>query len=210
MAPLREVDPHGLYHVMSRGNFRQTLFLDDDHFARYVHLLARVTRRRRWIVLDWCLIPNHYHLVIQLTEGGLSDGMRELNGCFSRWSNRRTERTGTGHLFKNRFESVGVVREGHLWALMAYVPCNPVDAYLVDAPEDWPWSGYRATVGLEHPYVFHQPAELLRYFSNNPSVALERYRAFVHERLVLGGHALWSDQKVSEPAFAPRVLESHV
>ena len=87
MAPLREIDPAGIYHVMSRGNFRQPIHFDEAHYAKKVRLLARVAKHRRWIVLDWCLITNHHHFVIQLTEGGLSEGMRELNGCFSRWSN---------------------------------------------------------------------------------------------------------------------------
>src|SRR5262245_22237960 len=104
IAPLREIDPQGIYHVMSRGNFRQIVFANDDEFARYLQLLQRVTARRLWTILDWCLIPSHVHLAIQLTNGGLSEGMRELNGGFSRWRNARTRRTGTGHLWKNRFK----------------------------------------------------------------------------------------------------------
>jgi REP-associated tyrosine transposase len=205
MAPLRNVDPMGLYHVMSRGNFRQVLFIDDAHYAKYVGLVGRVSRRRRWIVLDWCLMPNHIHLLLQLTDNGLSDGMRELNGGFSRWSNVRTGRTGTGHLFKNRFLSLDVVKEGHFWTVMQYIALNPVRAGLVDEPEDWTWSGYRATVGLEHPRAFHHPAELLRYFSADPAVAIERYVSHVQNGRALDphgalGHDPWSDQGSEEAA----------
>jgi putative transposase len=180
IAPLRIVDPTGLYHVMSRGNFRATIFFDDTHYAKYLELLTRVAKRREWCVLDWCLIPNHYHLLIQLTDDGLSDGMRELNGCFSRWSNLRTRRTGTGHVLKNRFGSVEVVDDGHLFELMRYIPNNPVKAELVQRPEDWRWSGYPAAVGIEYPHRFHQPAELLAYFGLGAE-ALGRYKAFVSE-----------------------------
>jgi REP element-mobilizing transposase RayT len=131
IAPLRVIDPTGLYHVMSRGNFRATIFLDERHYSKYLELLTRVAKRRDWCVLDWCLIPNHYHLLIQLTNDGLSDGMRELNGCFSRWSNLQTSRTRTGHVLKNRFGSVEVVDEGHLFELIRYIPNNPVKANLV-------------------------------------------------------------------------------
>lgn len=193
MAPPREVDPVGIYHVMSRGNFRQPIHLDEAHYAKKTRLLARVARRRRWIVLDWCLITNHHHLVIQLTEGGLSEGMRELNGCFSRWSNIETGRTNTGHLVKNRFRSVSVDEEGHFWELTRYIPINPVAHGEAKTIEEWPWSGYRANIGLEHPYPFHQPAELLRYFGADPASAVERYRAFVHEGLIRGGHVTGSD-----------------
>jgi putative transposase len=194
VAPPRDIDPTGLYHVMSRGNFRQTIFPDDDHFAKYLQLVDRVTIRRRWIVLDWCLIPNHYHLLIQLQADGLSAGMRELNGCFSRWSNRRTGRTGTGHLIKNRPLMLNVLREGHLWEILSYIPLNPVRADLVDEPSDWPWSGYRATLGLEHPYRFHQPRQLLRLFGNDRSQALARYQALVRDSRARDGQPSWSDQ----------------
>src|SRR5258708_40234546 len=119
---------------MSRGNFRDTIFLDADHYAKYVRLLGRVAGRRSWRVLDWCFMPNHYHLVVQLTDGGLSDGMRELNGCFSRWSNSRTGRTGTGHLWKNRFRSLDIALERHFWAVFRYVPIIPVAGHLTPLP----------------------------------------------------------------------------
>jgi REP element-mobilizing transposase RayT len=199
MAPPREIDPLGTYHVMSRGNFKQKIFLDEDHYARYLKLVTRVSRRRGWIVLDWCLIPNHYHLVIRLTSGGLSDGMRELNGCFSRWSNLRTGRTGTGHLFKNRFLGLDLIREGHFWNVLRYVPLNPVAAGLVDDPADWPWTGYRATVGIEHPFPFHQPGELLRNFAVRPETALARYQQFVRAGLDHLEHIPWSDQESGPP-----------
>lgn len=200
MAPLREIDPAGLYHVMSRGNFRQEVFLDDAHYAKYVQLVDRVSRRYDWTVLDWCLIPNHYHLLVRLNSDGLSDGMRELNGCFSRWSNLRTGRTGTGHLWKNRFRHLDVVREGHFWEVARYLPINPVAAGLCALPEDWVWGGYRATIGLEYPYRFHHPAKLLRYFDARPEIARRKYRALVHEGLVRGGHVMWSDDV---PVAAP-------
>jgi hypothetical protein len=120
--------------------------------------------------------------------------MRELSGCFSRWSNSRTSRTRTGHLWQNRFKSLAVLKSGHFWETLRYVPNNPVAAGLVARPEDWRWTGYRATIGLEYPYAFHQPAELLRFFGDRPEVAVRRYRKFVHDGLARGGHAPWSDE----------------
>lgn len=193
MAPLREIDPTGLYHVFSRGNYKAAIFLDRDHYDKYLSLLTRVTERRRWNVLDWCLMPNHFHLLIQLEAGGLSDGMRELNGCFSRWSNMQTERTGTGHFVKNRFGCVDVIREGHLWNLLSYIPLNPVRAGIVERPEEWTWSGYPATIGLEHPRPFHQPHRLLRFFSGDRQEALRRYIALVEEARVRCRESEWSD-----------------
>lgn len=194
MAPPRSVDPTGLYHVFSRGNYRAAIFFGEDHFTKYLALLDRVARRRHWSLLDWCLMPNHYHLLIQLENGGLSEGMRELNGCFSRWSNRETGRTGAGHLVKNRFGSRDVIRDGHLWDLLSYIPLNPVRANLVERPEDWPWSGYRATIGLEHPRPFHDPARLLRLFGRERPTALRRYIEHVRSARVRDDLEPWSDQ----------------
>jgi putative transposase len=201
MAPLRSVDPEGLYHVMSRGNFRQTIYLDEAHYAKYLRLLDRVAMRRKWIVLDWCLIPNHFHLVIRLTDGGLSEGMRELNGCYSRWSNVQTGRTGTGHLVKNRFRHVGVETEGHFWNLVPYVPLNPVLAKLCHSPADWPWSGYRAMVGLERPHSFHDVDELLHRIGTDS----DGYRGLVSEAHGRVRPVPWSDHARPEPTT---VLES--
>jgi len=178
---------------MSRGNFRQRVFLDEEHYARGVHYLDQASRRYAWIVLDWCFMPNHYHLLVRLTDGGLSEGMRELNGCFSRWSNSRTGRTGTGHLWKNRFRSLDVLKEGHFWSVIRYVPINPVRGNLAPKPDDWRWSGFRANSGIEHPYRFHQPAELLRYFDARPDAALSQYRDFVGEALRHDDQPAWLD-----------------
>jgi REP-associated tyrosine transposase len=208
VAPLREIDPTGLYHVMSRGNFKQQMFLDEDHYAKYLRLVDRVSCRRRWDILDWCLMPNHSHLLVQLHADGLSDGMRELNGCFSRWSNFRTGRTGTGHLIKNRPLLVDVIREGHLWELLSYIPLNPVRGGLVDEPWEWPWSGHRAILGLERPYRFHQPWHLLRLFGGERAQALARYEAHIRDSRARDRHASWSDHVVWEAPSRARMVES--
>ena len=195
MAKPREIDPTGYYHVMSRGNFGQAIFPTNTHYRRHLQLLARVAARRQWIVLDWCQMRNHFHLVLKLTADGLSAGMQELNGCFSRWSNQRAGRTGTGHLVKNRFLAIDLMEEGHFWEVLRYVPNNPVSAGLVAQPENWPWSGYRATVGLVPPEPFHQPAELVRIFGVQPAVGLGRYVSFVQEGRVRAGLEPWSDHE---------------
>jgi len=194
MAKLRVIDPAGLYHVFSRGNYKAAIFLDERHGTKFLSLLRRVTERRHWTILDWCLMPNHYHLFLRLEDGGLSEGMRELNGCFSRWSNGMTGRTRTGHLVKNRFGAVDVMREGHLWEVLSYIPLNPVRAGLVRRPEDWPWSGYRATIGLEHPQAFHRPNELLRFLNDGTGDPRSRYIALVEDARVRDEGAKWSDQ----------------
>ena len=190
MAPPRIVDPQGLYHVMTRGNYRRTIFPDATHADRYLFLLNRVSLRRKWIVVDWCLMPNHYHLLVQLTDGGLSDGMRELNGCYSRWSNAIHHLTGTGHLVRNRFKSLLVDSEPYLFQLLRYIPNNPVRAALTASAGSWRWSGYRATAGVEYPRTFHRPTAALAYFHPDPRRAQALYRQLV---------SLGPDPKVPDP-----------
>jgi len=180
---------------MSRGNFRQTIFPNADHAERYLFLLNRVTLRRKWVVVDWCLMPNHYHLVIQLTDDGLSDGMRELNGSYSRWSNLLHGRTGSGHLVRNRFKSLLVEDDRYLLQLLRYVPNNPVRADLVAAADEWKWSGFRATAGLEYPRAFHRPSVALAYFDADPQKAKDLYRRHVAAGADDDGPVPWSDQR---------------
>ena len=184
---------------MSRGNYRQTIFPDRDHAGRYLYLLERVTRRRGWTVADWCLMPNHYHLLIRLTDDGLSSGMRELNGCYSRWSNAVHQLTGTGHLVRNRFKSPIVEDDAYLAELARYIPNNPVAAGLVASADSWEWSGYRANAGLEHPRAFHRPSELLAHFDDDPARARALYRSHVGLGPDPNGPDPWSDQGVELP-----------
>jgi putative transposase len=206
--PLRIPVAGGAYHVYARGNAKQAIFLDDRDHRVFLDVVVEVLSDFSWQCLAYCLMPNHYHLIVQLNDDGLSDGMRELNGCFSRWSNLRAGRTGTGHLWQNRFKSAGVVADGHLWEVFRYVPNNPVVGGLVGRPEEWPWTGYRATIGIELPYSFHQPGELLRYFGQTPDAAVARYRRFVFEGRVRSGHAKWSDQDAELAAPPSTVVES--
>jgi REP element-mobilizing transposase RayT len=203
VAPLRIVDPEGLYHVMSRGNYRRTIFPDEGHASRYLLLLDRVASRRDWIVVDWCLMPNHYHLLIRLTDGGLSEGMRELNGCYSRWSNAMHELTGTGHLVRNRFKSPLVDSDEYVLRVLRYIPRNPVASNFAVAPAAWRWSGYRANLGLEHPQPFHRPHEVLTWFSSRPAEARRLYRLHVEGGPDPPGLDPWSDHG-NRTATAPR------
>lgn len=195
MARRRVVDPEGTYHVMSRGNYRSVIFPDTDHVEKWLQLLGRVVAKRQWVVIDWCVMPNHFHLLIRLTNDGLSIGMQELNGCYSRWSNAIHDRTGTGHLVRNRFKSLPVTDDAYLLQLLRYLPRNPLAADLTANPDTWPWSGYRAIAGLEHPQPFHRPAEALSLFSSSPADAQRLYAVHVATGPVQPGLDPWSDHE---------------
>jgi REP element-mobilizing transposase RayT len=148
---LRIIEPSGIYHVISRGNNRGRLFWDELDHEVFLRRLDRVAQKYEWIGLAYCLMTTHYHLVVQLPEDGLSVGMQELNGEYARRTNYRHHRVG--HLFQNRFYSDLITSERHLFGAIRYVALNPVKAGMCPAPENWPWSSYRASAGLEFPSI---------------------------------------------------------
>lgn len=136
-----------IYHVMSRGNRKASIFEDDADRRRFQALLGETLDRYRLLCHSYCLMGNHYHAVIECPEANVSAAMHWLNGVFAQYSNRRHERTG--HLLQGRFKSVIIGDDTYLRAANTYVVLNPVRAGLVDDPSEWRWSSYRASVGIE-------------------------------------------------------------
>lgn len=130
------------YHLTARGTNRQPIFLDDHDRRRFLGGLRRASSARAWSCLAYCLMGNHFHLMIRAHEHAVSPGMRDLLGGYSRYFNRRHEREG--HLFKARFHAVHVARDAQAMAVVRYIALNPVRAGLLDRPENWPWSSYAA------------------------------------------------------------------
>src|SRR3989442_14908419 len=97
----RQIGEGCYYHLGSRGNFKQSIVIDDFDRAMWTQLLGTVTRRADWLILAYCLMTNHFHLVVQAGRSSVSDAMQVLNGEFSRRANTRWNRSG--HLFQNRF-----------------------------------------------------------------------------------------------------------
>jgi putative transposase len=177
------IDPQGYYHVTTRGNFGHPLFESEEHHELYLRLYDRTARRLGWITLAWTLLWNHHHFLIKLTEGGLSEGMGVINRGFSRRMNELHQRTGSGHLVRHGFYAGEILTDAHLLATCRYIDLNAVNARREDRPERWPWSGYRAAVGLEHPRSFHDVSSLLELFGPTPNIARRSYRRFVQDGL---------------------------
>lgn len=171
--------PGGVYHVTARGNRRQAIFLGDDDYAYFLRLATDVVTRLRWRWHAYCLLPNHYHLVIETPKGNLSAGMHRLNGVYAQWFNRRHD--VDGHLFQDRFHCVAVEVTWHLLELARYVALNPVRAGLCGHPSEWRWSSYTATVGTARRSPVLETKWLLSQFGTTPARARERFIAFVHE-----------------------------
>ena len=121
--PLRIEFVGALYHVTSRGDRREAIYEDDEDCAAFLGILGEVVRRFNWVCHAYCLMTNHYHLVIETVEGNLSQGMRQLNGVYTQASNRRHQRVG--HLFQGRFKGILVDEDAYLTELSRYVFLNP-------------------------------------------------------------------------------------
>ena len=140
--PLRLEFPDAVYHVTSRGDRREPIYRDDADRIDCLAVIAQAMERFDAQVLAYCLMGNHYHLVVHTRAANLSRLMRHVNGVYTQRFNRRHGLVG--HLFQGRFKAILVDRDAYLLALCRYVERNPVAAGLVRRAAEWPWSSYGA------------------------------------------------------------------
>jgi putative transposase len=178
----RKLYEGAVYHAGSRGNRRQTIFTDDRDRRTYLELLARTCRRYGWACHCYCLMGNHYHLLVDTPFANLDHGMRWLNGVYAIRFNRR--HGFDGHLFQGRYWAEQVVGETELLRVVRYISRNPVEAGLCDRAEDWPWSSHRESIGVR---PSHQPITsqlvlgMLGAYQSGLDQARERLRNLVEE-----------------------------
>lgn len=177
--PLRIEFAGALYHLTSRGDRQEDIFLDDADRTMFLEVLDGVCERFRWVCHAYCLMSNHYHLVVETRDSTLAQGMRQLNGVFTQRSNRRHHRVG--HVFQGRYKAILVQKESYLLELARYVVLNPVRAGMVRSAKDWPWSSYRATAGWTVAQSWLHVDWLLSAFGGKRKAATEAYRRFVSE-----------------------------
>lgn len=175
--PLRIEFPHAVYHVTSRGNARQDIVANDRDRTQFLTLLAHVIDRYGWLCHAYCLMDNHYHLLIETPTANLSQGMRQLNGRYTQTYNRAHRRVG--HLFQGRFTSILVEKDAHLLELCRYVVLNPVRAKMVPHFRAWAWSSYRATAGETPAPAWLTTDWVLGQFGVRQGEAQRQYRQFV-------------------------------
>jgi len=178
--PLREEIEGAFYHVGTRGNNQRDIYTDEKSRLLFLLMLQRLAKRHGWCVLAYCLMNNHYHLVLQLGAGGLSRGMQSLNGNYACAFNARAGRRD--HLFGRRFWSRELGDTDDLVRTCAYIDANPWRSF--DVPHsDWPWSGYRAATGLDAPLGFHRVGDLWRVLDAKPRAAMDTYATIVTDCL---------------------------
>ena len=187
--PLRIEYPGAVYHITSRGNEKKPVFKDDQDRENFLNTLQHVNKRYNWICHAYCLMTNHYHLLIETPEGNLSLGMRQLNGVYTQLFNKWHGRTG--HLFQGRYKAILIQKDSHLLEVCRYVVLNPVRAKIVERPEDWKWSSYLATVGKAKPHPSLTVDWVLGQFSRKRGKAEQEYRQFV--QWGIGEKTIWTE-----------------
>ncbi len=201
--PLRIEYAGAVYHVTSRGNGRNNIFEDDQDRLVFLSALESVIKRYNWLCHAFCLMDNHYHLMIETPEANLSDGMRQLNGVYTQRYNRRHQKPG--HLFQGRFKAILIQKENYLLELCRYVVLNPVRAGLVKKVEAWRWSSYQATAGTGKKPEYLTTDWILDMFNARRTAAQRRYSEFVREGIhrkgfwkELQGQVLLGEEKFVE------------
>jgi putative transposase len=178
--PPRLLAADAFYHVTCRGVRKLPIYETDRDRALFLALLRLALRRFRWRCHTYCLMPNHFHLLAETADPNLSSGMHWLNTAYARIFNKR--HGYAGHVFDRRFHS-GLVEGDVQFALRArYIDLNPVRGRLCRHPADWPWSGYRFTVGMARS-SFLTSSTLLSLFSRDPRRAAAEYALFVRDGL---------------------------
>lgn len=177
--PLRIEFAGALYHVTSRGNGREDIYLDDSDRELFMVVLGEACGLFNWTVHAWCLMSNHYHLLVETPDSNLSRGMRYLNGVYTQRFNRT--HSHVGHLFQGRFKAILVEKEAHMLELARYVVLNPVRAGMVESAEQWSWSSYPAMVGLSGCPEWFDREWLLGNFGESNRSAVRQYMRFVED-----------------------------
>lgn len=173
--PLRIAVADGTYHVTARGNERRAIVTDNADRRTFFRVLHRTIDRFDWRCLSYCLLDNHFHLLIRTPEPNLPRGMQQLKGSFAQAFNRRHARVG--HLFAGRYGAQLVQRDAHLLAAFRYIALNPVVAGLCDRPEAWRWSAHAALLGEADAPPFLAVGEALTLFGG--VAAHDAYGRFV-------------------------------
>jgi putative transposase len=205
--PLRPLVENGIYHVFNRGNALNPIFERRDQRALFLTILGRVCDRCDWSCLAYCLMGNHYHLVICTPIPNISSGMRELGSSYAQAFNRDRERPGP--VFQGRFNAKLIQSDPYYLATLRYLALNPVEAGLCDRPEDWRWSSHNAIVGREQPGIV-DVRHALALVDEDPRRARAIYASCVAEPAELAAPGALGGVIVGDRAFAASALATAV
>ena len=177
--PIRIEFAGALYHVTSRGGLREDIYLEDADRELFLATLGETCQRCNWRVHAYCLMSNHYHLLIETPDSNLSKGMRQLNGVYTQRFNRKNQRVG--HVFQGRYKAIIVQKDRYLLELSRYIVLNPIRVNMVKNIHDWSWSNFKAAIGQVEGEKWLATDWLLAQFGKNTKQAISSYIQFVLE-----------------------------
>lgn len=179
--PLRIHVPDLPHHVFARGDDKRPIFADDEDYAAFLHILSATAPRFDIQCAAYCLLPNHYHLLLVPRRHPVSRLMQQVNSTYCQRFNRRHEHVG--HVLQGRFGCRIVEGGEYARTVLRYIALNPVAAGLARAPEDWRWSSYRAVLGDEPSALVTAEHVWAAFRTSDPDVGRARFRDFIDARL---------------------------
>ncbi|MCM8813618.1 MAG: transposase [Candidatus Omnitrophica bacterium] len=205
--PLRIQGENCLYHISSRGDNRKRIFADGSDYCKFLKYLRLAKQHYRCWIYAYCLMSNHYHLLLETSQANLSQVMHYLNGSYTVYFNRK--RKTCGHLFQGRYKSILVEKDSYLLELTRYIHLNPVRAKIVDSPENYKWSSYQSYVVAAardlidweklHAYIGMTAADYRRFVADGMGMRFSPFSE-VRAGMVLGSESFVEEQlKKIEP-----------
>lgn len=179
--PLRIEYPGAHYHITSRGNEQKDIFKSQRDREKFLEYLESATTRYGAVIHAYCLMSNHYHLLLETPEGNLSEIMRHINGAYTTYFNVKRKRAG--HLLQGRYKAILVEADEYLVELSRYIHLNPVRVWLVENPEQYRWSSYFSYTGHSKPPAWLRTDFIQSYFAKQVDDARKKYRTFVEDGL---------------------------
>jgi putative transposase len=208
--PLRIEYPGAFYHVTSRGNEQKDIFKSRRDREQFLSYLKSSTERYGAVIHAYCLMSNHYHLLLETPEGNLSQIMRHINGAYTTYFNVKRKRAG--HLFQGRFKAILVEADEYATELSRYIHLNPVKAGIVTKPEEYEWSSYRYYIGQAKAPTWLRTSFVLAYYGGMAGV--DKYREFVNEVREQDGESplkgAIAATILGSSEFVKRITQSHL
>ena len=175
--PLRIEYPGAFYHVTSRGNERKMVFQNSRDREKFLSYLESAHDRYGAIIHTYCLMGNHYHLVLETPRGNLSQIIHHINGAYTTYFNIKRDRSG--HLFQGRFKGILVEKDAYCKELSRYIHLNPVRAGMVKSPSEYPWSSYGYFIGRDKKPEWLTTELVLGDFGGEGRRGYNSYREYV-------------------------------
>lgn len=210
--PLRIEYPNAFYHVMNRGLNRQPIYLIDDDYEIFLEVVKESAKFFDIRIISFCLMPNHYHLLIQTPKANLSRAMRHLNGVYTQRFNRYHKKDGP--LFRGRYKAILVQEDEYLTHVIRYIHLNPIQANLTEGLLKYPWTSHKQYLKSQDQAPWLHVRLGLAFFSKQLKKALKSYREFMKGGVDPKTLAFYGKKKQSpilgDPDFLNYIKEKYI